>query len=167
MAKKFIYPVTTYDFPTIIRENNIYIDKTKYVYNLAHEYKVVFLSRPRRFGKSMLCSTLQSYFEADKELFANLKLGKLEKEWIKYPVLRFDMSKLKHGTIEEKQDRLDGLLDEYKEKFGISDYSAKTQGKVFEKLINCAIEQTGKKVVIIIDEYDAPLLADIGTMQLE
>lgn len=89
MKKK--YPIGTQTFSTVIEDKCRYIDKTGYVYRLSHEYRLVFLSRPRRFGKSLLTSTLHSYFEGRKELFCGLELGEIETEWVKYPVLHFSI----------------------------------------------------------------------------
>ena len=86
------YPIGIYTFEEIVGSNYLYVDKTAHAYNITHDFKYVFLSRPRRFGKSLLVDTLQCYFEGRKELFKGLAIDKLETEWVKYPVLRFDMS---------------------------------------------------------------------------
>ena len=96
------YPIGIQTFSEIVNEGYVYVDKTEYVYNLAHENgKYFFLSRPRRFGKSLLTSTLLSYFAGEKELFKGLAIEKLEKDWTNYPVLHFDLSGAKHTTNEE------------------------------------------------------------------
>jgi len=155
MAK--IYPIGTQTFSTVIENAFRYVDKTGYVYRLAQEYRFVFLSRPRRFGKSLLTSTFHSYFEGRKELFDRLEAGRLEKEWTKYPVLHFDMSTAKHQNREELISELEGKLADYEEIYGRK-ASDKTINQRMEGLIQHAHEQTGQKVVVLIDEYDAPLL---------
>jgi len=155
MAK--IYPIGTQTFSTVIENDFRYVDKTGYVYRLAKEYRFVFLSRPRRFGKSLLTSTFHSYFEGRKELFEGLEAGCLEKEWTKYPVLHFDMSTAKHQEREELISELEGKLSDYEEIYGRK-ASDKTINQRMEGLIQHAHEQTGQKVVVLIDEYDAPLL---------
>ena len=136
----------------------MYVDKTDLVYKLTHRgNKYVFLSRPRRFGKSLLASTLHSYFTGRKELFKGLKIDKLETEWTQYPVLHFDMSSGKHMTVEALEEYLGSLLSPYEKLYGITPESKQCNIRL-KNLIPAAYEQTGKKVVIIIDEYDAPLL---------
>jgi len=155
MAK--IYPIGIQTFSEIIEGKCQYVDKTGYVCDIAHKYKYVFLSRPRRFGKSLLTSTFHSYFEGRKELFDGLEAGRLEKEWTKYPVLHFDLSTAKHQNREELISELENKLAKY-EKFYPREKSQKTINQRMEGLIQHAHEQTGQKVVVLIDEYDAPLL---------
>ncbi|MBQ0080074.1 MAG: AAA family ATPase, partial [Alistipes sp.] len=106
-TKKFRYPVDTDQFQEIREQGKLYVDKTDMMYNLANEYKYVFLARPRRFGKSLLCNTFKAYFQGQKELFEGLKVMELEKEWKTYPVLHFDMSDLKNCTISEARSNLE------------------------------------------------------------
>lgn len=155
MKKK--YPIGTQTFSTVIEDKCRYIDKTGYVYRLVHEYRFVFLSRPRRFGKSLLTSTLHSYFEGRKELFKGLELEKLETEWNKYPVLHFDMSMAKHLSVERLHNMLDDMLSDLENKYGIKKTS-NDENLRLKNLIRKNSEQTGQKVVVLIDEYDAPLL---------
>ena len=115
------------------------------------------LSRPRRFGKSLLVDTLQCYFEARKDLFEGKALAQMETEWIKHPVLRFDMSSLKNKKVEYVESGLDTLLLRYEKEYGIEN-PRKTFGDRLQALINAAVEQTGQKVVLLIDEYDSPML---------
>lgn len=151
------YPIGIQTFSEIIEGNYIYIDKTKPVYDLAQSYKYVFLSRPRRFGKSLLTSTFLSYFAGKKELFKNLAAGKLEKDWIKYPVLRFDMSTAKHSDEAQLESELNIKLTEYEAIYGKGDGEIYVNQRL-EGLIKRAAEKTGQKAVVLIDEYDAPLL---------
>lgn len=151
-------PIGIQTFSTIREENYLYIDKTEYVYRLAHsDAKYFFLSRPRRFGKSLLTSTLRSYFEGRKDLFEGLAIEKLEKQWTQYPVLHFDMSRAKHADKETLESMLGFQLNEYEKIYGRSEAAVKLNDRL-TSLIMRANEQTGRKVVVLIDEYDAPLL---------
>ncbi|MCQ2360838.1 MAG: AAA family ATPase, partial [Paludibacteraceae bacterium] len=151
------YPLGIYTFSEIIERNLFYIDKTGYVHNIANKYKYVFLSRPRRFGKSLLVDTLQCYFEGRKELFAGLKADALEKDWVKYPVLRFDMSSIKSMKVDDVRADLSQMLGKYERLYGKADDEV-TLGKRLEGIISRAYAKTGQKVVLLIDEYDSPLL---------
>ena len=141
-----------------VRENDmLYIDKTEYIWNMIHLGNYIFLSRPRRFGKSLLVSTLQAYFEGRKDLFKGLFIETVEKDWTEYPVLRFDMSSGKHMEKEQLERYLGNRLVEYEKKYGITNPAVDNNDRLTE-LIQAAYGKTGKKVVILIDEYDAPLL---------
>ena len=136
----------------------MYVDKTDLVYKLTHSgNKYVFLSRPRRFGKSLLASTLHSYFSGRKELFKGLKIDKLETEWTQYPVLHFDMSGGKHMNVDALERYLGKRLAIHEKQYGITTPAIDINDRLTD-LITAAYEQTGQKVVVIIDEYDAPLL---------
>lgn len=151
------YPLGIYTFSEIIERNLFYVDKTGYVYDIANKYKYVFLSRPRRFGKSLLVDTLQCYFEGRKELFTGLKADELEKDWVKYPVIRFDMSSIKSTNPAEVRSSINLKLGEYERVYG-KDEMEVTLGNRLEGVIKRAYTQTGQKVVLLIDEYDSPLL---------
>ncbi len=151
------YPIGIYSLEKIINRNLLYVDKTQHVYNMTHSFEYVFLSRPRRFGKSLLVDTLQCYFEARKELFNGLAIESLETEWVKYPVLRFDMSSLKNKDIAELKQTLNNLLYRYESVYGASPVETSFGGRL-ENLIHNAYAQTGQKVVLLIDEYDSPML---------
>ena len=141
-----------------IRENDmLYIDKTEYIWNMINLSKYIFLSRPRRFGKSLLVSTLQAYFEGRKDLFKGLFIETVEKEWTEYPVLRFDMSLGKHMEKEQLERYLGNCLEEYEKNYGIINPSTDNNDRL-TALIQTAYQKTGKKVVVLIDEYDAPFL---------
>ena len=150
-------PVGIQTFEKIVKGDFLYIDKTEYVWNLIHVSSSVFLSRPRRFGKSLLTSTLRSYFEGRKDLFEGLYISKVEKEWTEYPVLHFDMSLGKHMEKDALERYLGNRLAPYEEKYGITKPATDNNDRLTE-LIHRAYEQTGRKVVVLIDEYDAPLL---------
>ena len=159
------YPVGIQTFSEIIRKGYVYVDKTDLVWRLANYGKYVFLSRPRRFGKSLLASTLESYFRGEKELFEGLKVMELESEWTSYPVIRLDLSIAKsQGTAEALKARLLLLMKPYREIYG-SDVDEVTPGGLLQGLIRRAYEQTEQQVVVIIDEYDAPLLEVLSDEQ--
>ena len=152
------YPIGIQTFSEIREGNYLYIDKTEYVYRMTHSASsYMFLSRPRRFGKSLLTSTLHSYFSGRKELFHGLAMEKLEKEWTEYPVLHFDMSTAKHADSEQLLQELNLKLYGYEQIYGRLEEEVNPNQRLMG-LIKRAYEQTGKKVVVLIDEYDAPLL---------
>lgn len=157
MALK-LYPIGIQTFERIRKEDKLYIDKTEYIYRMAHTSGTYFfLGRPRRFGKSLLVTTMQSYFEGKKELFKGLAIEKLEKEWTEYPVLHFDMSGGKHMDKEQLEEYLDYRLQEEEKKWGITKPVKGANNRLID-LINTAYEKSGKQVVVLIDEYDAPML---------
>ena len=157
MALK-LYPVGIQTFERIRKENKLYIDKTEYVYRMTHSGGCYFfLSRPRRFGKSLLVSTFESYFSGKKELFEGLAIEKLEQEWMEYPVLHFDMSGGKHMEKEQLEDYLSNRLEAEERKWGIT-HSKRGANDRLTELITTAYEISGKQVVVLIDEYDAPML---------
>lgn len=151
------YPIGIQTFSEIQEGNYLYIDKTEYVYRMTKFAKYIFLSRPRRFGKSLLTSTLHSYFSGQKELFQGLAIEKLEKEWTEYPVLHFDMSTAKHADSEQLLQELNLKLFNYEEIYGRMEEEVNPNQRLMG-LIKRAYEQTGRQVVVLIDEYDAPLL---------
>ena len=157
MALK-LYPVGIQTFERIRKENKLYIDKTEYVYRMTHSGGCYFfLSRPRRFGKSLLVSTFESYFSGKKELFEGLAIEKLEQKWMEYPVLHFDMSGGKHMEKEQLEDYLSNRLEAEERKWGIT-HSKRGVNDRLTELITTAYEISGKQVVVLIDEYDAPML---------
>ena len=151
-------PVGIQTFSEIRESDMLYVDKTEYVYEFTHEFKYCFLSRPRRFGKSLLTSTIQCYFEGRKELFKGLAIEQLEKEWGKHPVLHFDMSTAKHLDREGLEQELSGILTDYEAIYGKGEADQTKLNQRLMGLIKRAYRQTGQKVVVLIDEYDAPLL---------
>jgi len=153
-----LYPIGIQTFSKIREGNYLYVDKTEYVYRMTHSASsYMFLSRPRRFGKSLLTSTLHSYFSGRKELFHGLAMEKLEKEWTEYPVLHLDMSTAKHADSEQLLQELNLKLYGYEQIYGRLEEEVNPNQRLMG-LIKRAYEQTGKKVVVLIDEYDAPLL---------
>ena len=157
MARK-LYPIGIQTFEEIRKLDNLYIDKTEYIYRMTHtDGKYFFLSRPRRFGKSLLVSTFQSYFEGKKELFEGLAIEKLEKEWNEYPVLHFDLSKGKHMEKEQLNRYLLDIIEKQEARFDCKSNKIDVNIRL-DDLINVVYQKTGKQVVVLIDEYDAPLL---------
>ena len=153
-----LYTAGIADFEKIRQNNRIYVDKTDLIYRMTKESDFVFLSRPRRFGKSLLCSTLKYYFQGRKDLFEGLAMADLETEWKQYPVLHFDMSRCKNKMdLQGIIDALEFQLRQYEEVFG-RDVRETSPGLRFAGLIHRAYKQTGLKTVVILDEYDAPLL---------
>ena len=134
------------------------MDKTALVYERANSYQYVFLSRPRRFGKSLLCSTLKSYFEGRRDLFEGLAIEHLENEWRQHPVLLFSLSTAKGGTVKDFNERMGSQLSLYEEQYGLSGCGDLMPGVRLENLIKKSSAVNGEKAVVIIDEYDAPML---------
>ena len=159
MPQQRLYPIGIQTFSEIRRKNYLYIDKTEYMYRMTHsDSKYLFLSRPRRFGKSLLVSTLHSYFDGQKDLFEGLAIERLEAEWTQYPVLHFDMSTAKHLNREDLELELSQKLSIYEEIYGVGKADEIKPNQRLYGLIQRAFEQTGRQVVVLIDEYDAPLL---------
>lgn len=151
------YPAGIADFPKLRNMGCIYVDKTDLIHELVQS-SFVFLSRPRRFGKSLLCSTLKAYFEGRKELFEGLKIMELEKEWKQYPVFHFSISALKDKPIELMTSALGADLHDYEKIYGEPEAEQNSPGSRLKGLIKRAHQQTGMPAVVIIDEYDAPML---------
>ena len=153
----FKYPVDTDQFQRIREDGKVYVDKTDMMYSLVNKYQYVFLARPRRFGKSLLCNTFKAYFQGMKELFEGLKVMDLEKEWKTYPVLHFTMSGLKNLKVSEAKTKLETMIRGYESIYGRDSLSI-TPGDRFRDLIHNANKQTGERVVVILDEYDAAVM---------
>jgi hypothetical protein len=151
------YPIGIQSFAKLRELNAVYVDKTELIYKLVQNSSVAFLSRPRRFGKSLLTSTLQYYFEGRKDLFTGLAMEKLETEWTQYPVLHFDFSTAKSDDIDEVKDNILGQLRKYEAVYGRDMETTSLSGRVSD-LIQRAYSQAGQQVVVLIDEYDAPIL---------
>ena len=150
------YPVDTQTFSTIINDKCVYIDKTDLVYKMTHDYRYVFLSRPRRFGKSLLCSTLKEYFCGNRDLFKGLKIEDLEKEWTKYPVISLSFAKSKTDSLIVFRESCELMLSKYEEQYNLTAIEGLNNRLI--KIVEAAYKQTGQQVVIIIDEYDAAML---------
>ena len=152
MEKKTLkrLPVGIQTFEKIRENDMLYIDKTECIWNMIHLSNYIFLSRPRRFGKSLLVSTLQAYFEGRKDLFKGLFIETVEKEWTEYPVLRFSMASGKHMEKDQLERYLGNRLEEYEKNYGIINPSTDNNDRL-TALIQAAYQKTGKKVVILID----------------
>ncbi|MGN0236824.1 MAG: AAA family ATPase [Lepagella sp.] len=150
-------PVGIQTFSDIIEEDMLYIDKTEYIHDMIYLSRYIFMSRPRRFGKSLLLSTIQAYFEGKRELFRGLAMERLESDWVEYPVLRFSMASAKHVDKEQLERYIGMQLAEYEEQYGITKPAVDCNNRL-TMLIKSAYRQSVKKVVVLIDEYDAPLL---------
>jgi hypothetical protein len=158
MEMKRKYPIGIQTFSEIIKDGYVYVDKTDLVWQLAHYAKFIFLSRPRRFGKSLLSSTFASHFRGEHALFEGLKIMDLETEWVQYPVIHVDLSTAKsQSSAKDLQDAILFLLKPLTSEFG-KETDETTPGRLLSGLIHRAYKKTGKQVVVIIDEYDAPLL---------
>ena len=151
-------PIGIQTYSEVINRGCLYIDKTKYIVKMQEASKYIFLSRPRRFGKSLLVSTLQAYFEGKKELFKGTYIYSAKKEWTEYPVLRFDLSTAKHANAEELKQELDSKLSAYEQIYGKGLPTLVKLNQRLQGLIERAHAQTGNQVVLLFDEYDAPLL---------
>lgn len=165
MAAK--YPIGIQTFEKIIENKMVYVDKTDLVYKIANGTQNNFLSRPRRFGKSLLVSTLQAYFEGRKELFKGLAIDKLEKDWTVYPVLHLDLSRNKYYDLISLISTLNLILEEYEELYGISKEQNDKPGNRLDRIIKAAYTQTGRHVVVLVDEYDAPMLDSNNKPELQ
>ncbi len=157
MARK-LYPIGIQTFDRIRKEDKLYVDKTEYIYRMTHTNGTYFfLARPRRFGKSLLVSTFQNYFEGKKELFKGLAIEKLEKEWTEYPVLHFSLAGGKHMEKDALERYLLFVLGKNEKRFGVECDSPDPNVRLIN-LIDTVYRETGTQVVVLIDEYDAPLL---------
>ena len=161
-----LYPVGIQNFEKIRRDGYCYIDKTALVYQLVKTGSYYFLSRPRRFGKSLLVSTLEAYFQGKKELFEGLDIHELEKEWKQYPVIHLDLNAKKFDTEEDLIRLIDRQLLVYEEEYGSVPTDVTIDDR-FVSLIRNAAEKTGERVVILVDEYDKPMLQAIGNDTLQ
>ncbi len=152
------YPIGIQTFSEIRTKGFLYVDKTQYVYDVCHPGKFVFLSRPRRFGKSLLTSTFDAYFSGRKELFKGLAIEKLETEWKHYPVLHFSLASAKRGTVEDLDSLIQYQLGSAEEEYGIENRDSFNITIRFRRLVEDIYKKTSMQVVVLIDEYDAPLL---------
>ncbi|MDR2424529.1 MAG: ATP-binding protein, partial [Prevotellaceae bacterium] len=158
-------PIGIQDFEKLRENNCVYVDKTEYLYRLVTRGKPYFLGRPRRFGKSLFLSTLKAYFLGKKHLFEGLKISELEKNWIEYPVIYIDMNVETYKNAEILNVALDSVLRAYEDKYEVT-FIASELSIRFSNLIRTIYEKTGKKVVVLIDEYDKPLLNTIEKLTI-
>ncbi len=160
------YPIGIQTFANIINEGYLYVDKTALVYKLANDSKYYFLSRPRRFGKSLLVTTLEAYFQGRKELFEGLAISELETEWKQYPVLHIDLNAAKYTDPQALVSIINRHIRQFESIYGGSTEDMALSDR-FVGVIQRAYEQTGQQVVILVDEYDKPLLEAIGNDELQ
>ena len=158
-------PIGMQSFESIRQNNFLYVDKTKHIYNLANSNRYYFLSRPRRFGKSLFLSTLEAYFLGKKELFKGLYIETVEKQWTEYPVLYLDMNSGIYDSEERLLNSLNYHLSEWEKEYSIQTKFVNPEDR-FSNIIKTAVKQTGKQVVILVDEYDKPLLQTIDNEEL-
>ena len=161
-----IYPIGIQNFEKIRTDGYVYVDKTEQIYRLATTGSYYFLSRPRRFGKSLLISTMDAYFSGKKELFAGLALERLEQKWAKHPVLHLDLNTAKYESEEELEMVLDRALTVWETLYGANPREVTPHGR-FLSVVQRACEKTGERVVILVDEYDKPMLQAIGNDDLQ
>ena len=165
MQNKRKLPIGVQDFEKLREDGCLYVDKTDLIYSLAHGGgSVYFLSRPRRFGKSLLISTMHEYFAGKRELFAGLKIAALEKDWIQYPVIRFDFTGANYREEDALEQKLSQMLCRYEEMYGRTDADGTSVSLRFNSLIRNAAEKAGERVVILVDEYDKSLLETEGEL---
>ena len=166
MGNNRIYPIGIQNFESLRKDGYLYVDKTALIYRLATSGRYYFLSRPRRFGKSLLLSTLEAYFQGKRELFRGLAMEELEKNWTVRPVLHLDLNLGKYDTPESLDAMLDNALTGWEEIYGTG--SAETTPALrFKGVIQRAVEKTGHRVAILVDEYDKPMLQAIGDEHLQ
>ena len=159
------YPIGIQTFEKIRKEAYVYVDKTRLIHEIARQGGYCFLSRPRRFGKSLLISTMEAYFLGRKDLFDGLALGELETEWTEHPVLRIDLSGRSYDREDVLSQTLDNFLSRWEKQFGV-DNSSDVPGLRFGNVIDAAHARTGKQVVILIDEYDKPIVDNLTNPEL-
>ena len=162
MGQTMKYPIGIQDFESIISGGYVYVDKTELVYRLVTEGKIYFLSRPRRFGKSLLVSTLKTYFQGKKDLFKGLAIDGLEKEWAEYPVFHIDFNGANFTVPGVLEETIEKFLSDQEDVYGRNPNS-RTTGDRFKDILKAAHEKTGRRAVVLIDEYDKPLLDTRGT----
>ena len=161
-----LYPIGIQSFEKIRQGGYVYVDKTDLIYKIAKTGQYYFLSRPRRFGKSLLISTMEAYFQGKKELFDGLAIASLEKDWTEYSVLHFDLGGASYTDMDSLNDKLGRQLDSLESRFGVVK-KYKTLAVRFDNLIECAFNKTGRQVVILVDEYDKPVIDNLDNPDLQ
>ena len=151
------YPIGIQSFDQIKQDGYVYVDKTALIYDMVRNGKVYFLSRPRRFGKSLLVSTLKAYFQGKKDLFHGLAISDMENEWAEYPVFHIDFNGVDATRPGELEAKIEGLISSWEEEYG-DDPIYTTTGDRFRQVLKRACERHGRRAVVLIDEYDKPIL---------
>ena len=160
-----LYPIGIQSFEEIRNGGYVYVDKTAIIYRLTSTGKYYFLSRPRRFGKSLLVSTMEAYFSGRKELFEGLAMASLEKDWTEYPVLHLDLTGSRYTSVSDLIEKLDQHLSAWESTYGVTDKRNDPSAR-FSDVIDNACIKTGQKVVILIDEYEKPIIDNIDNPEL-
>ena len=163
--ENMLYPIGIQNFEKIRKDGYVYVDKTALIHRLATTGTYYFLSRPRRFGKSLLVSTMEAYFKGKKDLFKGLAMEQLEKEWREYPVLHLDLNGSKYMNPEDLNVLLTQHLDNWESEYSVTARYNDLEAR-FKDVIDGAYEKTGKQVVILIDEYDKPIVNNLGNEAL-
>ncbi len=161
-----IYPIGIQNFESLRNDGYVYVDKTAHIHRLVSTGRYYFLSRPRRFGKSLLISTMDAYFSGRKDLFEGLAMERLEQKWVEYPILHLDLNTGKYNHERSLNDVLNNALVGWEQKYGTSPSEVSPELR-FQGIIRRAYEKTGERVVILVDEYDKPLLQAIGNDELQ
>ena len=161
------YPIGIQQFEKLRKDGWVYVDKTRQVYDLVQDGTCYFLSRPRRFGKSLLLSTLQAYFEGKKHLFEGLAIERLETEWNAHPVLHLDLNAERYASLDELHNLLDTYLRKWESMYGTAESGNPSLSQRFMAVIHSAKLKTGRNVVVLVDEYDKPMLQAIGNEALQ
>ena len=161
-----IYPIGIQDFEKLRTDGYVYVDKTALIYKLATTGSYYFLSRPRRFGKSLLISTMEAYFRGKRELFKGLAIEHLEKDWKEYPILHIDLNSRRYENAESLRSELNKYLEIWERRYG-DEFKDRALEERFFQIIAKAYEKTGQRVVILVDEYDKPMLQAIGDEELQ
>ena len=161
-----IYPIGIQDFEKLRTDGYVYVDKTAQIYKLATTGSYYFLSRPRRFGKSLLISTMEAYFRGKRELFKGLAIEQLEKDWKEYPILHIDLNTAKYDSADALLNVLNDILSYWESLYGTSPTEVTPELR-FKGIVRRACEKTGQRVVILVDEYDKPMLQAIGDEELQ
>src|SRR5574344_770996 len=161
-----IYPIGIQNFESLIGDGYVYVDKTALIYKLADTGSYYFLSRPRRFGKSLLISTMDAYFSGKRELFKGLAIEKLEQKWTKYTILHLDLNTENYTEADSLDRRLESSISYWEQLYGARE-GERSLPLRFEGIVRRAYEKTGQRVVMLVDEYDKPLLQTIGNEVLQ
>lgn len=161
-----LYPIGVQNFESLRRGGYVYVDKSEMVFRLSSTGKYYFLSRPRRFGKSLLLSTIEAYFLGKKDLFEGLAISNMEDDWSEYPVLHLDLNGVAYNDESVLDQVLGKNLSDWENKYGIT-CSTDVPGLRFMNVIDAAFNATGKQVVILIDEYDKPIVDNLGNDSLK
>lgn len=161
-----LYPIGIQNFEKIREGGYAYVDKTHLIHKMTSSQNYFFLSRPRRFGKSLLVSTMESYFKGRKELFKGLAIEKLEKDWVEYPVLHLDLTGKAYNSQNSLLEILNYHLSQWENEYGKGNASESDIETRFKEVIDSACKKTNKQVVILIDEYDKPIVDNLTNPEL-